>query len=94
MFDPTLPQEHTPADAAQMRAQLNGLKELLDAVPAVTDAVVDAVTTLTPAEPAQATASFELKDYLNAGARHDAHPAPQHAPSHSHLHEAATDEKL
>ncbi|OOV93018.1 flavin-containing monooxygenase [Pseudomonas sp. MF4836] len=42
----------------------------------------------------QATASFELKDYLNAGARHDAHPAPQHAPSHSHLHEAATDEKL
>ena len=59
MFDPTLPQEHTPADAVQMRAQLNGLKDLIDAVPAVTDAVVDAVTTLTPAEPAQATASFD-----------------------------------
>jgi hypothetical protein len=27
MFDPTLPQENTPADAAQMRAQLNALND-------------------------------------------------------------------
>ena len=33
-FDPNLPQEATLADAAQMRAPLNGLKYLIDAVPA------------------------------------------------------------
>ncbi len=33
-YDPSLPQENTPVDAAQMRGQLNGLKELIDAVPA------------------------------------------------------------
>ncbi|MBL9114227.1 MAG: hypothetical protein JNJ83_04420 [Verrucomicrobiaceae bacterium] len=27
MFDPTLPQENTPADAAQMRDQLNALND-------------------------------------------------------------------
>ena len=30
-FDPTLPVENTPLDAAQMRAQFNGLKALMDA---------------------------------------------------------------
>lgn len=34
MFDPNLPQENTVADAAQMRSQFNGLKALIDAVPA------------------------------------------------------------
>lgn len=34
MFDPNLPQENTPADAAQMRSQFNGLKALIDAIPA------------------------------------------------------------
>ena len=33
-FDPALPQENTPVDAAQMRSQLNGLKELIDTIPA------------------------------------------------------------
>ena len=33
MFDPTLPLENTAADAAQMRSQLIGLKDLIDAVP-------------------------------------------------------------
>jgi len=33
-FDPTLPADGTKASAAQMRAQLNGLKDLIDAVPA------------------------------------------------------------
>ena len=31
-FDPALPQENTPVDAAQMRSQLNGLKALIDAI--------------------------------------------------------------
>ena len=34
MFDPNLPQEGTPLDAVQMRSQFNGLKALIDAVPA------------------------------------------------------------
>ena len=35
MFDPTLPQELTPVDAAQMRSQFNGLKDLIDAINAI-----------------------------------------------------------
>ena len=34
MFDPTIPQEDTELDAAQMRDQFNGLKALIDGVPA------------------------------------------------------------
>ena len=33
-FDPTIPQENTPIDAAPMREQFNSLKALIDAVPA------------------------------------------------------------
>lgn len=33
-FDPTLPIEGTPLDAAQMRDQLNGLADLIDEIPA------------------------------------------------------------
>lgn len=51
-FDPNLPQENTPLDAAQIRAQLNGLKALIDAILAVTDAQVDATNTLPPGDPA------------------------------------------
>ena len=29
-FDPTKPQENTPLDAAEMRSQLNALKQLID----------------------------------------------------------------
>ena len=35
-----------------MRGQLNGLKTLIDAVPTITSAPVDAVSTLTPGDPA------------------------------------------
>ena len=31
-FDPNLPQENTEVDAVQMRAQFNGLKDLIDAL--------------------------------------------------------------
>ena len=56
-FDPNLPQENTPVDAAQMRSQLNGLKSLIDAVPTITGAVVDSVTTLPAGSTAQVNAS-------------------------------------
>lgn len=57
-FDPTLPQENTPLDAAQMRGQLTGLKDLIDNVPGVTSAQVVSVTTLPPGS--QATAAVSL----------------------------------
>ena len=56
-YDPTLPQENTVADAVQMRAQLNGLKDLIDAVSGVTSAVVDAVNTLPAGSPASVMVS-------------------------------------
>ena len=56
MFDPTKPQAGTEIDAVEMRGQLNGLKSLIDAVPGITDVVIDGVTTLNPGEPASATA--------------------------------------
>jgi hypothetical protein len=56
-FDPNLPQELTPADAVQMRSQLNGLKALIDAVVTLTAAQVDGVTTLDPGLPANASVS-------------------------------------
>ena len=56
-FDPTLPLEATPVDAVQMRAQLNGLKALIDAVSGVTSAEVDAVDNVNPGEPAAVTVS-------------------------------------
>ena len=52
MFDPALPQENTPADAVQMRSQFNGLKTLIDAIPSITNAQVDSITTLNPGDPA------------------------------------------
>jgi len=55
MFDPNLPQENTPADAVQMRSQLNGLKDLIDAVPTLNAAQVNSTTTLPPGMPANAS---------------------------------------
>jgi hypothetical protein len=57
MFDPTLPQENTLADAAQMRSQLNGLKALIDAILTVTAAQVDSTNTLPQGSPANASVS-------------------------------------
>jgi len=70
-FDPNLPQENTPADAVQMRNQLNGLKDLIDTIPvgppgqngsdgtSVTGAVMDGVNTLDPGDAAQASVSWD-----------------------------------
>ncbi len=57
MFDPTLPQENTLADAAQMRSQLNGLKAIIDAILTVTAAQVDSTSTLPQGNPANASVS-------------------------------------
>lgn len=57
-YDPNLPQPDTLADANQMRAQLSGLKDLIDAVPAITSAQVDAVNTLPAGEPATVAVSI------------------------------------
>ena len=64
MFDPNLPQAGTEIDAVQMRSQLNGLKSIIDAVPTITSAVVDAVTTLPAGDPATVAASV-MADVLH-----------------------------
>ena len=59
MFDPTLPQAGTEIDAVQMRGQLNGLKDLIDAIQTISSAVVDGVNTLNPGEPATVDSTFD-----------------------------------
>jgi hypothetical protein len=54
-FDPTLPANNSPNSSAQMRGQLNGLKDLIDAIQSIGSATVDGVNTLTPGEPAEVT---------------------------------------
>lgn len=55
-FDPAIPGDRAPNSSAQMRAQLNSLKALIDAV--LASAVVDEVTTLPPGSPATVTVSL------------------------------------
>ena len=57
MYDPSLPQAGTEIDAVQMRGQLNGLKDLIDAVPTLTAAQVDSTSTLPQGNPAAASVS-------------------------------------
>ncbi len=57
MFDPNLPANGTHGSSAQMRAQLNGLKALIDAVPTLTAAQVDSTNTLPQGSPANASVS-------------------------------------
>lgn len=57
-FDPNEPAVNSPSGSAAMRAQFNGLKTLIDAVPGITSAVVDSVTTLDPGQPATVTLSM------------------------------------
>ena len=56
-YDPDLPQENTEIDAAQMRGQLQGLFEAFLAG-RITSAVIDAVNTLNPGEPASVSAQI------------------------------------
>ncbi|MEZ5384958.1 MAG: hypothetical protein R3F13_05530 [Prosthecobacter sp.] len=57
MFDPTKPANNAPNSSAEMRAQLNGLKDLIDAILTITDAQVDGVNTVGPGSPANASVS-------------------------------------
>ena len=57
-FDPTKPANNSPNSSAEMRAQLNGLKALIDAMASVSAAVVDGVTTLPPGDPATVSLSL------------------------------------
>jgi len=57
MFDPNLPIENTEIDAVQMRGQLTGLKDLIDAVQSVTAVQVDGVDTLNPGDAANVSLS-------------------------------------
>ena len=57
-YDPSKPVEGTLCDAAEMRSQLQGLKDEIDAVPVVTAAQVDTTVTLAPGSMATATAQL------------------------------------
>jgi hypothetical protein len=57
MFDPALPANNSPLVSAEMRAQLNGLKDLIDAIQSITTAVVDGVSTVNPGEAASVSLS-------------------------------------
>lgn len=60
-FDPAKPANNSPNSSAEMRAQLNGLKDLIDALPTgagISGAVVESVSTLPPGNPATATVSL------------------------------------
>ncbi len=58
MYDPNIPQAGTEIDAVQMRGQLNGLKEFIDAIISLTGATVDGVNTINFNEPATATVNL------------------------------------
>ena len=51
-FDPTYPPTNALIESAPLRAQFNGLKDLIDAIASINAAVVDGVTTLPPGDPA------------------------------------------
>jgi hypothetical protein len=58
-FDPTKPANNSPNSSAEMRAQLNGLKDLIDAIQGgITSAVVDSVNTVPPGTPASVGVSL------------------------------------
>ena len=56
-FDPSKPASNTPNSSAEMRAQLNGLKALIDAISTVSAAQVDSTTSLPNGAAAQVTVS-------------------------------------
>ncbi len=51
-YDPTLPLNNAQVQAALLRAQFSGLKDLIDALQSVTGAVVDGVNTVPAGDPA------------------------------------------
>jgi hypothetical protein len=56
-FDPALPEDGALVIAGVLRDQFNGLADMIEAVPTVTSAVVDAVNTLPAGDPAAVSVS-------------------------------------
>jgi len=59
-FDPNLPANNVQVTAAELRAQFNGLKELIDLIApgTITAVFIDSVTTVEPSDPAGASVSL------------------------------------
>ena len=70
-FDPAKPVAGSPNSSAEMRAQLTGLKGLIDAVPSVTGAQVDSTSTGPPGSSAGVSVS------LSGGVLHFNFDVPQ-----------------
>jgi hypothetical protein len=51
-YDPALPADGSDLVSAEMRAQLSGLKDLIDAITTITAAQIDSVSTGNPGDPA------------------------------------------
>lgn len=58
MFDPAQPANNSALSSQVMRSQLTGLKDIIDALNAITAATIDGVTTLNPGDPAQVLLSL------------------------------------
>jgi hypothetical protein len=56
-FDPTLPEDGALVIAGVLRDQFNGLADMIEAVPTISSAVVDAVNTLPAGDPAEVSVS-------------------------------------
>ncbi len=85
-YDPALPANGSPNSSAEMRGQFQGLKALIDGVPTITGAVVDAVNTVGPGEPAGVEAevvadvlhlSFDIPQGAEGGQGPQGEPGPQ-----------------
>ena len=79
-YDPSLPADHSPLVSAEMRAQLTGLKDLIDAVPAgpqgmpgdVTSAELDAaIAAALSAAASNSSANSNSVDTLFSPFTHD-----------------------
>jgi hypothetical protein len=73
-FDPNLPADNADLSSPVMRAQLTGLKDLLDNIPVLANAVVDAVVTDPPGNPAS------VQVYVSQGTLHFTFNIPQGLP--------------
>ncbi len=58
MYDPTYPPQNADIESAPLRAQFNGLKDIIDALNLILSAQVDAVNTINHNEPATATVNL------------------------------------
>ena len=57
-YDPNFPADNALIESLPFRNQFGSIKSLIDAVPGLTDVVIDSVTTLNPGEPASATVTM------------------------------------